>query len=141
MIKSKPIECEACKGRMRYLGGGLYKCQECSYEELDDYGKVKKFLQKHGPTPALVVSEATGVKREIIEYFLKKGRVEIPEGSKYYLKCEKCGCALRYGRYCPGCIRETANNIREVFNEDVGEIPKYELNPDLRGKIHFLDRK
>lgn len=140
IIKSKPIEC-ACKGRMLYMGSGKYRCRECGQEELDDFGKVKDFLEKNGPTPALVVENATGVRREVIEYFLKKGKVEIPEGSRYYLKCQRCGCSLRYGSFCSWCAKELAGDIQHMFSEDVGEIPKYELNPDMNGKMRFLNRK
>lgn len=108
---------------------------------MDDYGKVKQFLEENGPSPALVVSRATGVKPEIIKLFLIKGRVEIPEGSQYYLKCEKCACSIRYGRYCPQCVKEMAGSIQAVFNEEVGERPKHELNPEMQGKMHYFDRK
>ena len=141
IIKSKPIECEACKGRMLYIGSGKYQCRECGYEELDDFGKVKAFLEENGPTPAMIVEKATGVRGEVINFFLKKGKVEIPEGSRYYLKCQKCGCSLRYGSFCSFCVKELAGDMEQMFNEDVGEIPKYELNPDMRGKMHFLNRR
>ena len=141
IIKSKPVECTACKGRLQYIGGGKYRCQECGCEELDDFGKVKDYLEKNGPSPAVIVSQATGVKEEVINYFLKKGKVAIPEGSKYYLKCEKCGCSIKYGRFCPFCIRELAGGIQKMFNEDVGEIPKHELNTDSKGKMRFLNKR
>ena len=140
IIGNKPVHCSMCNGKMFYVGGGRYRCEKCGSETLDDFGKVKQFLEENGPSPALVVARATGVKPEIIEIFLKKGRVEIPEGSTYYLSCEKCGCSIRYGRYCPDCVRELAGGIRAVFNEEMGEKPKFESNPDMRGRMHFLNR-
>lgn len=137
IIGNKPVECELCGGKMFYLGGGKYKCKSCGYETLDDFGKVKEFLEANGPSPAMAVSRATGVRSDVIEIFLKKGRVEIPEGSKYFLNCERCGCSIRYGRYCPECVKELAGDIQAVFSEDVGEKPKFEVNPDMRGKMHF----
>ncbi len=141
IISNKPVECENCKGRMFYLHSGIYKCESCGNEVLDDFGKVKNFLEENGPTPAMVVEQATGVRGEVIEFFLKKGKVEIPEGSKYYLKCERCGCSLRFGKFCTFCVKEMTGDITNLFHEDIGEIPKYELNPNRSGKMHFLDRK
>lgn len=67
--------------------------------------------------------------------------MEIPEGSKYYLKCEKCGCSIRYGRFCPDCVRELAGEIKAVFHEDVGEKPKCEPDSDMKGRMHYLNRR
>ncbi len=137
IIGNKPIECEQCRGKVIYVGGGRYRCEVCGSESLDDFGKVKEYLEKHGPTPALIVSEATGVYPEIIEMFLKKGKLEIPEGSRYYLKCEKCGCSIRYGRFCPSCVNDLAGSIRAMFYEDIGERPKYEMT----GRMHYLNNR
>ena len=135
IIGNKPVQCEKCKRKVLYVGGEKYRCEICGSETLDDYGKVKEYLEEYGPSPALVVSKATGVYPEIIEMFLKKGRLEIPEGSKYYLKCEKCGCSIRYGRFCPSCVRELTGSIKALFNEDVGERPKYEM----KGRMHYFN--
>ena len=75
-----------------------------------------------------------------IDSYLKKGMVEIPDGSKFYLNCEKCGCEIRYGRYCPECAKsEVVNNLRSSY-QDVGERPKQRYNPEMSGKMHFINR-
>lgn len=141
LISNKPVMCEKCKGKLFYKGGGRYECGSCDYSVLDDFGKVKEFLELNGPTPMLLISQATGVEYEIIERFLKKGRLEIPEGSKYFLNCEKCGCSIRYGKYCPDCIKHVATGIKAVFHEDVGEKPKRTYNAEMTGKMHYLKHK
>ncbi len=137
IISNKPVVCELCKGKMYYVHGGLYRCDKCGHEVLDDFGKVKTFIELNGPSPALTISAATGVATEIIELFLKQGRVEIPDGSKYYIKCERCGCSIRFGRFCPECVQELAGGIKSVFCAEMGERPKRE---DMSGKMHFLNR-
>ena len=139
-LTSRPISCKNCNGKLFYIGSGKYRCESCEMEYYDDFGKVKEFLEKNGPAPALVISEHTGVHFELIDLFLRKGRLEIIENSKFYISCEKCGCAIRYGRYCPHCSREIFGGIMKMFHEDVGECPK---NPPKKseGKMHFLDRK
>ena len=137
IISNKPVVCEVCKGKMYYVNGGLYRCEKCEHEVIDDFGKVRTFIESNGSAPALTISAATGVSTEVIEAFLKQGRVEIPDGSKYYIKCERCGCSIRYGRFCPECVQELAGGIKNVFCAEMGERPKRE---DMSGKIHFLNK-
>lgn len=138
-LERKPNRCSKCKGRLKYIGGGYYECYDCGNKETDDFGKVKDFIDEFGPRPAVIIYEHTGVPVDIINGMLKQGRLEIPEGSKVYIECESCGCSIRYGRYCPDCIRAKTNNLKGVFfNADVGEKPKNEP-PKQDGKMRFFD--
>ncbi len=141
LTKNKPTKCNVCNGKMSYISNGKYKCSVCGYEILDDFGKVKEFLEEYGPTSAAIISRATGVHSDVIELLLKNGKVEIPEGSDYYIKCEKCGCNIRYGRYCPSCVRGITGKMKSVFNEEIGEKPKNEIKSNMIGKMHFLNRR
>lgn len=136
VMASRPISCPRCKGKLFYIGSGRYKCERCENEVMDDFGKVKEFLEENGPSSAVEIAESTGVRVDVIEFFLKKGRLEIIENSQFYLQCEKCGCAIRYGRYCPQCAKSLLGGIKAVFHEDVGECPK---NPTkTEGKMHYF---
>lgn len=135
-LESKPVFCKLCHGKMRFVGGGTYQCEDCGAEEMDDFGKVKVYLNEHGPTPIPVIQAETGVKERVLQAFLRKGRLEIPEGSKYYLDCQRCGCSIRYGRYCPECAKVLAGGISVAFSEDMGERPKTSA---LEGKMRFID--
>ena len=123
-LQHRPLFCEKCGGKMFYQGSGLYQCRDCGAEQMDDFGKIKAFLDANGPTPAVTIAKATGVDRETINYYLRRGRVEIPEGSKFYLKCEKCGCSIRYGRYCPECVKNAADKRGVLLTEEMGERPR-----------------
>lgn len=137
----KYVVCETCGAKAFYLDSGRYQCSCCECVTLDDFGKVKMYIEEHGTSSALEISCATGVSQATIEDFLRKGRVEIPEGSKYYIRCERCGCSIRYGRYCPDCIGELAGGIKRLLHEEEGEKPKYIVNPERTGKIRFMDRR
>lgn len=139
-LESKPVNCKKCQGKMNFIGNGRYQCQSCKAEEVDDFGRVKEYLDEHGPTPIPTIEEETGVEQRVLHALLRKGRLEIPEGSRFYLACQRCGCSIRYGRYCPECIRELAGGIKVAFNEDMGERPKSTSSEDS-GKMHFLNRK
>lgn len=138
IMDRRPMFCKECGGKLFYQAGGSYKCEDCGAEEYDDFGKIKRYLEAHGPSPATFISEDTGVPLEIINLFLKNGRLEIPEGSKFYIKCERCGCALRFGRYCPGCTKELVGQLHGAMFEQMGEKPKQDIEKK-KEKMHFLD--
>ena len=141
LIERKPMSCELCGEKVYYLDSGKYQCRSCNHIMLDDFGKVKAYIEEHGPSHSVAIASATGVSPDIIDVFLRKGRLEIPEGSKYYIQCQKCHCSIRYGRFCPACIKETANSIKAVCAEDEGERPKYEINVERKAKVHFFNRR
>lgn len=128
-------KCKACGGKLIYLYSGIFECDTCNIHILDDFGKIKTFLEKNGPTPAIIIAEKTGVGLDVINDFLRRGKVEIPENSPYYIKCERCKTDIRYGRYCPECVVQLAGAIKKAFlAEEIGERPK------RNAKMHFLDK-
>ena len=131
--------CPFCGNNMKYIYGEMYECPGCGRKELTDFGKVRRFLDTNGPQPAIVISDATGVSLEVIDGFLKQGRVEIPDGSEVYIKCQKCGTDIRYGRYCPECMMQMTKNIGQaLWSPEMGEKPQNK--PDMSGRMHTLDR-
>lgn len=135
VLEKKPSKCPECGEKLIFEGGGSYRCQKCETVVLDNFGKIKKYLDENGAASCITIARATGVRREIIEQMLKEGRLEIPDSSEYFIKCERCGCDIRYGRFCPECINKLAGGIKAIFNESVGEKPKQP------GKMRFLDEK
>lgn len=72
-----------------------------------------------------VIADETGVPMKHLNLMLREGKVEIPDGSSFYIKCESCGCSIRYGRFCPDCVRRTASDLRQAFYvAEMGEKPK-----------------
>ena len=141
LLDEKQIgKCEYCHNRMNYLGSGMYRCTFCGMEVLTDFGKIKKFLDENGPTPSGVIAQKTGLSLEKIDSYLKRGMVEIQDGDKYYLSCEKCGCDIRYGRFCPECAKSEIAHSLKLSYQDVGERPK-QNNGDMAGKMRYLNRK
>ena len=100
--------CPFCGNNMKYVYGEMYECPGCGRKEPTDFGKVRDFLDTNGPQPAIVIADATGVSLDVIDGFLKQGRVEIPDGSDVYIKCQRCGTDIRYGRYCQECMMKIA---------------------------------
>ena len=150
-MMSRPYECEECGGkRMIFKGGGSYECANCGHIMLDAFGKVKEFLDENGGTqPMLVISEATGVSVSILEKLLKDGRLQFPPDSKVFLKCEKCGCAIRSGRFCPSCSIAAFQGINEKLSKDVTEKAKKQSVHAMdnlaerrgKGKLRFMGKE
>lgn len=129
--------CPSCGEPMRYMFGEVFKCQVCGRSELSDFGKVREFLEKAGPQPAVVISRETGVQLNVIDKFLKEGRVEIPDGSDVYIKCQSCGTDIRYGRFCPECMMKMTKNLGQaMLAPEVGEKPRNNF-----GRMHTMDEK
>ena len=78
-LANRPISCKKCNGKLFYMGGGKYRCHPCEEEYYDDFGKVKEFLEERGSAPAILISEHTGVRMELIDLFLRTGKLEIIE--------------------------------------------------------------
>lgn len=68
--------CNKCHTIMNYKYSGIFSCPNCGREQLDDFGKVKKYLQTYGPANALVISSMTGVSRSKINEMLREERLE-----------------------------------------------------------------
>lgn len=132
-------KCPDCGTPMKYIYGEMFECPSCHKKALSDFGLVREYLDKNGPQPAIVISDATGVKVEVIDKFLRQGRVEIPDGSDVYIKCQSCGTDIRYGRYCPECMAKMTKTLgKELLVSDMGERP---TRKEMSGKMHILDKR
>lgn len=130
-------KCKKCNVNMVYVFGEVYECPVCGAREYTDFGKIREYLEKHGPQNAVTIADATGVSVKTIQKFLYQGRIEIPDGSDSYIKCQMCGAEIRYGRFCPECSAKlNKGNSPMVY---VGEKPKHKRDHD--GKMHTLDEQ
>lgn len=134
-LSSNVQACLGCKTLFLYPGFGAKLCPECRKKEEEMFAKVKKYLDENGPANLYSIAEATGIPEETIKQWLKDGRLEVPEDSDVYIKCERCGCDIRSGRYCPACAAELTKELKGVYSGAVGELPK-----NQSGKMRFLDK-
>jgi len=113
LINSKPVHCEQCMGRIYYVGNGRYKCKSCDNHMMDDLGKVMKYHEENPLDDVEKIANATGVAEENVYIILSRRGMELPQSSKYYLNCVRCGCVVQHGRFCDFCTRELAGLIKE----------------------------
>lgn len=129
-------KCPDCDVHMKYAYGEMFECPICHRTEPTDFGKIREFLEKAGPQPAIVISNETGVPVNVIDNYLRQGRVEIPDGSPIYIKCQSCGADIRYGKYCPECMAKMSKELgKGALMSEVGERPSNK--PDMSGKMHI----
>ena len=122
-IKKLTQVCPRCKGKMEYIAVGEYRCKTCRMVTRDDYGKVRAYIDAHGRATSLEIEEATGVPKEVVDTFLRQGKLEITSGPSGYLRCELCGADIRFGRICSKCARTDGAKMKGYYVEDVGEAP------------------
>lgn len=112
-----PYECKQCGGVMVYKGVGEYQCEECGFEDYDDYGKVRLYIESHRGATAAEIEAEVGVSQRSIRQMLRESRIEVAEGSKVFLHCEICGKEIRSGRFCPECEMKVHRNLEEEQRE------------------------
>ena len=45
--------CPDCGIHMKYIYGEMFECPVCHRQEQTEFGKVRSYLEEHGPQPAL----------------------------------------------------------------------------------------
>jgi len=149
-----------CGGKLCYSGGGRYKCPVCGKEDFDDLGKVRKFLDENGPAPIIAISQATGVDKEVIEFFNKNKQIrmsqvklldEKPEDAMSYvrknvdnnnIKCARCGKDIQSGRYCLMCIKNLASGLKSAFDGNTASARNIVEPPRGAGhRMYYMDKR
>lgn len=132
--------CKLCGGLYYYKGFGYGYCERCSKLDDEMFHRVKDYIWENGTASVAEVSEDLQVSEKQIYNYLKDGRLEIPDGSPIYLKCERCGTDIRYGRYCPECATHIHKKLSSVTEADLCEIGE-KPGTGKSGKMHFQYEK
>lgn len=112
------INCPTC--------GALYEknkfrdvCAACWKQEEEDYQTVYKFMRKRINRAATVdqIVEQTGVRKELILKFVKKGRLHPTQFPNLGYPCDRCGRIIQKGKLCMECSEELRDDL-ETFQRD-----------------------
>lgn len=133
--------CEKCGRAFAYTGSSF--CSRCGNEsEEEAFKKVKNYLYDHPGASIVEVSEATEVSEKQILKFLRDNRIEIREEDNMLLDCERCGTAIRSGRFCESCTvklqKEFSKVLKPNAKENEGEKPRKSNNSH---KMFIAERK
>ncbi len=118
----KPKRCEDCGGDLKPVRDGQFVCEICGKEHFAAFGRVRRYIEEHGPSSPEELCERTGVEMELIRHYLKKSRLELTDSSLIFLKCEICGANIKSGTICPKCA--SRKDLTGYYNgSDAGDYP------------------
>ncbi|AKL93767.1 flagellar operon protein [Clostridium aceticum] len=112
--------CASCGRAFAYTGSDV--CSRCDSTVEDDYKKVRDYLYDHPGASIIEVSEATEVTEKRILMFLRENRIEIREEDNLLLDCQRCGVAIRSGRFCDSCTIELQKELTQVVKPSKQEV-------------------
>lgn len=73
LITAKALRCELCGGRTRQVCFHTYVCDSCGHEQSNDFVKIRRYIEEHGPADIFTISKETGVSLEIINIMIERG--------------------------------------------------------------------
>lgn len=111
--------CSKC-GRV-FAYNGIDVCSRCSSNDEEDFKKVKEYLYDHPGATVSEVSEETGVTEKQILRYLRESRIEIREADNCLLDCERCGKAIRSGRFCDECVISMKKDFNTIMKPKTAE--------------------
>lgn len=146
--EKEALVCSECNGIMRYKSLGHFVCEDCGNEYLDDYGRVRDFLDRRGPSSAIEISTATGVSRKRVTDLINSGRIMVTADSGVSIFCEVCGQKIRYGVRCDRCshlpedlsMMDRKARATEVYRK-VSRAQNMRAYDDHKGGMRFIGRE
>ncbi len=121
------VLCEKCGGIVKFRGSGEYECVDCGNVVLDDFGKVRQFLEKRGPSNIMEIAYATGLDKSVVSKLLMDGRIQVMQHTTEGKRCSRCGIPIARGKYCSECRQLISDSSRKGAPVEKTE------------KMHFLN--
>lgn len=117
--------CPMCQEFFNYTGLREV-CHNCAQKEEDMYQVVYRFLRKRENRAANVdrIVEATGVDRDLLYKWVRKGRLHPAIFPSLGYPCDNCGHLTTKGKLCDKCQNDLKADLRtfeaaKEFREDV----------------------
>ncbi len=118
--------CSKC-GKMFHYNFGEKLCRDCKDTLIDEFNRVKKFIQKNKKVSITEVSKNCDVTTKQILKWVRDEKLRFENSDHIGIDCMACGKNIPYGRYCEECKAK----IVKGFNEPK---PKRILNPFAQKK-------
>ena len=133
---SKPGNCSCGQG-MKYVGLGIYRCENCGDEFKNEYGIIRDFVDKYGTTYSILeIADLTGVPKRIIDLFIRDGKFAKAAKQRVCCVCHK---PIESGMYCNVCalrqIGDAMDNDRKKLS---GSLRR---NSEMEGIMHYRKGK
>ena len=105
--------CPMCGAFFNYTGLREV-CHSCAQKEEDLYQVVYRFLRKRENRAATAerIEEATGVDRELLYKWVRKGRLHPAMFPNLGYPCDNCGRLTNKGKICEKCTENIKSDLR-----------------------------
>ncbi|MEG0438875.1 TIGR03826 family flagellar region protein [Solibacillus cecembensis] len=105
--------CPMCDEFFNYTGLREV-CHKCALKEEDLYQVVYRFLRKRENRAANVdrIEEATGVDRELLYKWVRKGKLHPAVFPNLGYPCDNCGHLTTSGKLCEACQGSLKSDLR-----------------------------
>jgi len=131
--------CPECGKLFSFVSCNL--CPECIAFENECVQKIQRYIDDHGDSTIVEISESTGVPEDKIIRLLREGRL-IVKGEASLLECERCGKPIQSGRYCADCCADLDASLKGVLFESDGSETKEEHGDSMgkkRSQMHIAE--
>jgi len=129
--------CSRCGSIYAYDGFNI--CLKCRREDEEDFKKIKEYLDEYPGANISEVESETGVNSKKIIEFLKQGRLEVGDEANVILSCERCGAAIKTGRFCEKCTIEMQKEFKQSIGG--GNSPRGLGDGKVREKMQITKRR
>lgn len=122
------INCEQCGAALIGVRSGQYQCTKCGAIEYDDFGKIRKYLDEHGPASKEEIMKETGVSKAVVIEYLKEQRLMV--SGKGNNVCVLCGARIAAGTLCIDC--KGGNKPKSTSGRPTGGSGKMRMDHNRR---------
>ena len=106
--------CRSCTRLFNYIGGPNI-CPQCRDELEKKFLVVKEYIRTNPGASIQTVADDNDVSTQQIKQWIKEERLEFSKDSTITIECEKCGAAIRTGRFCSKCKDNMANSLSQLI--------------------------
>lgn len=111
--------CRSCKRLFNYISGPRI-CPACRDKLEDKFIQVREYVRENPNKNISDISRDMDVSMQQINNWIRQERLVFTEDSDVTIACEKCGAAIRTGRYCENCKKKVADQMESLYK---GEDP------------------
>ncbi len=129
------VKCKIC-GRGFMKTGSRSTCPNCAEKEENIFIEMKDYLYQYPDASMAEVSTQLDISEELIDDWIKQGRIELKTSTKKTYSCEMCGNPIHVGKICRKC-QQKLSDIKKELNESVKEESE---GVDFRNKMYSMDK-
>ncbi len=129
--------CKSCGNLFNYAGRNI--CPSCVRKLEDKFDQVKNYIRENPNASIAKVSDDNDISVNQIRNWIKEERLILSKESSIGIECERCGKAIRVGRFCNDCKKQVTQDLEGVKKKAVKVEPK-KSGDDGKNRMRFINR-